>query len=201
MCSICFLALFTYPWTVFVSGQWILHCFQTSSSHRRLRQRGGPFSPQLPVTAFCHFSQWWLHFSSCVSKEVGSHPSLFFIWHIHSANHIGSTFTITIKNLARSSPLHCLTHQVHHHLLSGWPQEHPQGLCFCPQATILPSVTLNATKSVSCHHFLAPNHPSLHIFFQRRPTALPMIYQSQNDPQILPPNTHTHIHSDTFLKS
>lgn len=164
MCSISFLASFTYPWTFFLSGQWILHCLQTSPSHRRLRQWGGPFSPQLPVTAFCHLSQWWLHFSSCVSKEAGSHPSLLFIWHIHSANHIGSTFTITIKNLARWSPLRCHTHQVHHHRSPGWPQEHAQGLCFCRQATVFPSVTLNATKSVGYRHFLAPNHPSLPIF-------------------------------------
>ena len=87
MCSISFLALFTYPWTFFLCGQWILHCLQTSSSHRRLRQRGGPFSPQLPVTAFCHLSQWWLHFSSCISKEVGSHPSLLYLTHSLCKSH------------------------------------------------------------------------------------------------------------------
>ena len=70
MCSISFLASFTYPWTFFLSGQWILHCLQTSPSHRRLRQWGAPFSPQLPVTAFCHLSQWWLHFLVGSAKKL-----------------------------------------------------------------------------------------------------------------------------------
>lgn len=96
-----------------------------------------------------HFSKCWLHFSSCSSKELGSHASLLSLFNTLtlSANHIGSTVTIypastqifppPLPPLSRSTLMPYLVDLVEQKsFLSDLPS--------AQQATLCPAVTRNS---------------------------------------------------------